>query len=140
MQLENGKTYKITNAKGGTVLDLSGGQDQSPITGYNFSGGDNQKWVAEQQDQNWRFKNPATGLFIGYSGDANNNTPVKAMKNPTIWDVRPDQENPDTMRACVAGTDYCLDLSGHGNSNPGTPVTLWKKWGGANQTWRFEQV
>ena len=43
MQLENGKTYKVTNAKGGTVLDLSGGQDQSPITGYNFSGGDNQK-------------------------------------------------------------------------------------------------
>ena len=43
MQLENGKTYKVTNAKGGTVLDLSGGQEQSPITGYNFSGGDNQK-------------------------------------------------------------------------------------------------
>ena len=102
---------------------------------------------------------------MGYSGDPDNNTPIKAMRNPTMWDMRPDQENPDTMRcvlrprlsrlailcllerrsadrgdrAYVAGTDYCLDLSGHGNSNPGTPVTLWKKWGGANQTWRFEQ-
>lgn len=43
MQLENGKTYKVTNAKGGTVLDLSGGKDQSPITGYKFSGDDSQK-------------------------------------------------------------------------------------------------
>lgn len=42
-------------------------------------------------------------------------------------------------RIFLAGQQYCLDLSDHGNSNPGTPVTLWKKWeGGTNQTWRFE--
>ena len=42
MSVQAGKSYKITNAKGGTVLDLSGGQDQSPITGYAYHGGDNQ--------------------------------------------------------------------------------------------------
>ena len=43
-------------------------------------------------------------------------------------------------RVFLAGTQYCLDLSDHGNPNPGTPVTLWKKWeGGTNQTWRFEE-
>ncbi len=35
---------------------------------------------------------------MGYSGDPNNNTPVKAMQNPTMWDIRPDQENQDAMR------------------------------------------
>ena len=43
MSLEGGKTYKITNAKGGTVLDLSGGQEHSPITGYAWHGGANQR-------------------------------------------------------------------------------------------------
>ena len=43
-------------------------------------------------------------------------------------------------RLFVPNTHYNLDLSDHGNSNPGTPVTLWKKWeGGTNQTWRFEE-
>ena len=43
-------------------------------------------------------------------------------------------------RVFLAGTKYCLDLSDHGNPNPGTPVTLWGKWeGGTNQTWRFEE-
>ena len=43
VQIEAGKTYKVTNAKGGTVLDLSGGQESSPITGYAFHDGENQK-------------------------------------------------------------------------------------------------
>ena len=43
-------------------------------------------------------------------------------------------------RLYLANTDYNIDLSDHGNPNPGTPVTLWKKWeGGTNQTWRFEE-
>ena len=44
-----------------------------------------------------------TGLFMGFSGDANNNTPVKAMRNPTMWDVEPDKDNPDALR-CVASS------------------------------------
>ena len=43
-------------------------------------------------------------------------------------------------RLYLANTDYNIDLSDHGNPNPGTPVTLWGKWeGGTNQTWRFEE-
>ncbi len=41
--IQSGKAYKLTNAKGGTVLDLSGGQERGPITGYSPNGGDNQK-------------------------------------------------------------------------------------------------
>lgn len=40
--VQSGGTYKLINAKGGTVLDLSGGDNRS-IIGYGFHGGDNQK-------------------------------------------------------------------------------------------------
>lgn len=40
----------------------------------------------------------------------------------------------------IHGTKYNVDLSDHGNATPGTPVTLWGKWGGENQIWRLEQA
>jgi hypothetical protein len=40
----------------------------------------------------------------------------------------------------VPGTDYCVDLSDHGNPRDGTIVTLWANWKGGNQAWRFETV
>ena len=40
----------------------------------------------------------------------------------------------------MLNTNFNLDLSDHGNPNPGTPITLWGKWeGGTNQTWHFEE-
>lgn len=39
----------------------------------------------------------------------------------------------------VPGTPFNLDLSNHGDSTPGTPVELWGKWQGANQTWIFNK-
>ena len=38
----------------------------------------------------------------------------------------------------VPNTQYNLDLSDNGKPTPGTPVTLWAKWEGRNQVWRFE--
>ena len=40
----------------------------------------------------------------------------------------------------VPNSNFNVDLSDHGNANPGTPVTLWEKWEGENQVWRFEQA
>jgi hypothetical protein len=45
-----------------------------------------------------------------------------------------------TNRIYVPGTEYCVDLSDHGNPNNGTIVTLWAAWKGANQAWIFDQV
>ncbi|KAH9850962.1 ricin B-like lectin [Lenzites betulinus] len=141
MSLADGKTYKIINAKGGTVLDLSGGQDHSPITGYQWHGGDNQKWQLEQRGDSYVLKNAATGLYLGYDGEQKNFTPIIASQNPASWHIRPDDKDPSTFVLLLEGTNYSLDLSDHGNPNPGTPVTLWEKWeGGANQTWRFEEA
>ncbi|KAI0710824.1 ricin-type beta-trefoil lectin domain-like-domain-containing protein [Earliella scabrosa] len=171
--VQGGKTYKITNAKGGTVLDLSGGQENSPITGYNFNGGSNQQvrppslvvyplftaflpshapneltttthaqWLLEDSGNgHFKLKNAATGLYIGFQGEPSNGAPVSAVRNGTEFEIKQDKTDNSVLRCFVAGTLYCLDLSDHGNPNPGTPVTLWKKWeGGTNQTWRFEEV
>ncbi|KAI0660211.1 ricin B-like lectin [Cubamyces menziesii] len=141
MSLEGGQVYKITNAKGGTVLDLSGGQEHSPITGYAWHGGANQRWTLEQHGDAYRFKNAATGLFIDVDGEPKNFAPIIASTKWSDWEIRPDHHDPSTFRVFLKGTEYCLDLSDHGNPNPGTPVTLWKKWeGGTNQTWRFEEA
>ncbi|RPD54586.1 ricin B-like lectin [Lentinus tigrinus ALCF2SS1-7] len=140
MSVQAGKAYKITNAKAGTVIDLSGGQDHSPITGYAYSGGTNQNWELEDANGHYNLKNAATGLYIGFDGEPSNGTPIIASSQPCEWEVKPDHSNPEVFRVFLAGTQYCLDLSDHGNPNPGTPVTLWKKWeGGTNQTWRFEE-
>ena len=40
----------------------------------------------------------------------------------------------------VRDSHFNVDLSDHGNATPGTPVTIWGKWEGENQVWRFEQV
>jgi hypothetical protein len=40
--IEEGKTYKLVNAKGGTCIDLSG-TDNNSIIGYNYHGGGNQR-------------------------------------------------------------------------------------------------
>ena len=43
MVLKAGKTFVIKDTKSGTALDLSGGQELSPITGSSFRGAGNQK-------------------------------------------------------------------------------------------------
>ncbi|KAI0738140.1 ricin B-like lectin [Daedaleopsis nitida] len=139
--VEGGKTYTIINAKANTVMDLSGGSDGSPITGYSPNGGDNQKWYLEEANGHFHLKNTATNLYISIQGDPSNGSPVHASSNATEWEIKPDHTNPEAFRCFVAGTKFCLDLSDHGNSNPGTPVTLWAKWeGGTNQSWRFEDA
>ena len=40
--VQSGRTYKLVNAKAGTVLDLSG-TDNRQTVGYDYHGGDNQK-------------------------------------------------------------------------------------------------
>ncbi|OSC98570.1 carbohydrate-binding module family 13 protein [Trametes coccinea BRFM310] len=141
MSIEANKVYKITNAKGGTVLDLSGGQDGSPITGYQWHSGANQRWQLEQHGDVYRFKNAATGLFINVDGEPKNFAPIVASTKWADFEIRPDSNDPSTFRVFLKGTNFVLDLSDHGNPNPGTPVTLWESWeGGSNQTWRFEEA
>ncbi|KAH9914390.1 ricin B-like lectin [Epithele typhae] len=140
--VRDGQTYKLTNAKGGTVVDLSGQDRGAPITGYNFNGGANQKWTLEHSDsEHWRLKNQATGLFVGLDKDQpENGRKLIATDRAAEWQLRADKKDPNNVRLFLKDTQYCLDLSDNGNKQPGTPITLWKKWDeGMNQAWMIEE-
>ncbi|KZT30065.1 carbohydrate-binding module family 13 protein [Neolentinus lepideus HHB14362 ss-1] len=138
-RVQSGATYKIVNAKAGNVMDLSGGDDKS-IIGYDFHDGVNQKWVIEQQgDGAWTFRSAGSGQYIAIEGVAQDGAPLVVQNEPFQWDVWPDEDDPSTFRVFIPNTRQNWDLSDHGNATPGTKVTLWDKWDGENQKWRFEQ-
>lgn len=44
---------------------------------------------------------------MGYNGDASDNTAIQAMRNPAMWDMEPDDKNPDALR-CVASSTVAV--------------------------------
>lgn len=131
----------MTNVKAGNALDLSG-TDNKSIIGYGVHGGPNQQWELQRNDQGWTFKNKATGLYLSYEGEAQNGTVIVGLQQERAWDIWPDEENQDKRvhRIFVHNTTQNIDLSNHGDPTPGTPVTLWEKTRGKNQTWIFDKV
>ncbi|KAG5644068.1 hypothetical protein DXG03_009158 [Asterophora parasitica] len=127
MSIQNGRAYVLVNVKSGTVLDLSGTDGQSML-----------QWILENNNNQWTFKNAGTGKFLGVApGNVENGHSVLASDSPVAWDIWPDDVDSSVYRIFVHGTKFNVDLSDHGNANNGTPVTLWGKWKGTNQTWRF---
>ncbi|KIJ97464.1 carbohydrate-binding module family 13 protein [Laccaria amethystina LaAM-08-1] len=135
--VRDGGIYKIVNVKGHTVIDLNSNDDRS-IAGYEWHGGDNQKWVASTQNGLWYFKSVASGRYLAIDGEASDNGAVVGSTNPFGWNIWPDEDNVNVLRICVPNTRHNVDLSDHGNPNPGTPITIWGRWKGTNQTWTFE--
>ncbi|THH15412.1 hypothetical protein EW146_g5051 [Bondarzewia mesenterica] len=140
MGIERGATYSLVNVKSGTALDLSGADGRS-IIGYGFHGHGNQQWVLEQPNgSEWTFRSVETGKYLDIDGEPGNGTLIVASDYPREWDIWPDEQDDSVYRIFIHNTSYNVDLSDHGNPNPGTPVTLWSKWEGTNQTWRFERA
>ncbi|KAJ3751171.1 carbohydrate-binding module family 13 protein [Lentinula detonsa] len=142
MSIQSGNVYKIYNGKSGTILDLSG-TDGRTVSGFSDNNGDNQKWQLEQgPGGHWTFRSVASGQYLGVDGPIENGTPLVSVNEPFRWDIYPDDEDSSVFRVYVPGASTAtnIDLSDHGNATPGTIVTLWIKWEGKNQTWRFEQA
>ena len=51
----------------------------------------------------------------------------------------PRSESCLSFRISVPGTNQDVDLSDHGNPEPGTPIATWGHWEGLNQVWHFER-
>lgn len=140
MSIQEGATYTLINVKSQTALDLSGGDGKS-IIGFGFHGQGNQQWVLSKGSSGgWVFRSVATGKYLDIEGAAGDGTPVIASNCSREWDIWPDEENSNAFRVFIPGTSFNVDMSDHGNSTPGTPVTLWGKWKGINQTWEFKPV
>lgn len=140
-QIESGGIYRLVNAKAGNVVDLSGG-DNTSIIGYDWHGGDNQKWRFEKlhDGPGWVIQNVGTGKFLSLTTNAQDGGQVLGTSDPTQWDVRPDEMDPSVYRIFVLNTPFNLDLTDHGNPTPGTPVAVWGAWEGRNQCWRIERA
>ncbi|ESK84080.1 carbohydrate-binding module family 13 protein [Moniliophthora roreri MCA 2997] len=139
MAIQSGRSYRIVNVKAGTVLDLSG-TDGVSVSGFTANGGNNQKWYLDNSSGHWTFR-CGTGKYLGLDGEVQDGTPVIGVNQPVQWDIWPDEQDGSVYRIFVpnAPTAMNLDLSDHGNANPGTKVTLWTKWEGKHQCWKFEE-
>ncbi|KAF5376427.1 hypothetical protein D9615_008632 [Tricholomella constricta] len=144
MTIQHGRTYVLVNGKSGTVLDLSGTDGHSihkPPSGVVYPNNLVLQWVVENNNNQWTFKNVGTGRYLGIaSGNLKDNTQLRAVDQPVAWDIWPDDTNSSVHRIFAPGTKLNVDLSDHGNAKNGTPVTLWGKWKGTNQTWKFEEA
>ncbi|KAK6522681.1 hypothetical protein TWF281_002117 [Arthrobotrys megalospora] len=142
MSIRPGATYKIINARAGNVLDLSG-TDGHSVTGWQWKGGDNQKWTLEQRDGLWVFRNREHGKYLGIAGSqVKFGTRLAGSDLPVGWDIRPEEDDITAYRILVPRQPCPMnvELSDNGNGNNGTPIQLWGQWPAVHQTWRFEEV
>jgi len=140
MSIQSGSTYKIVNTKTpSSVIDLSGG-DNKTIIGYGYHAGKNQQWTFQDTGSGWTIKAASSGLYLGVEVTPANNAPLVAVSSPFKWDIWHDNVDNSSYRFFIHGTKFCVDLSGHGNAAPGTPVILWTAWAGTNQTWKIQSI
>ncbi|KAJ7126415.1 ricin B-like lectin [Mycena crocata] len=137
--VQSGLTYRIINAKAGTVMDLSG-VDNKTIIGYPYHNGDNQHWTLTWTGNAWTIRSVSSGLYIGLDGAPADGVPLIATPTPFQFDIWHDEEDNLNYRIFVPNTKINFDLYDDGNPAPGTPITLWYRWEGIHQTWRFERV
>ncbi|KAL0948453.1 hypothetical protein HGRIS_011026 [Hohenbuehelia grisea] len=135
MSINSGSVYRLINAKAGTALDLSGG-DNSSIIGYPYHEGANQKWLLEWTGKGWTFKSSSNGLYLTLSGTATDGTRLTVGSTPMEWHVWPDNLDSSVYRHVSPVSRS--DLWAQGDPTPGTPITLWYRWNGRHQTWKFE--
>jgi len=137
--IQTGLNFTIVNAKSGTVVDLSAG-DNTTITGWTPNGGKNQQWTTLWNGNAWNFKSVGTGRYLGILGNAGNGTNLTAASTPTDWDIWHDEVNATNYRIYYPNTTVNWDLFDYGDATPGDPITLWGAWSGIHQTWTFEEV
>ncbi|KAG6844367.1 hypothetical protein H0H87_007443 [Tephrocybe sp. NHM501043] len=137
--VQSGNVYTITNAKSGTVIDLSG-EDNRSIIGFPGYGTPNQQWKLEWTNIGWTFQSVGSGQYLGIDGSNTDGTRLVAVSNPFGWHIWHDEVDPSTYRIFVPNTEFNIDLYARGSSVPGTPITLWYKWAGIHQTWKFARV
>ncbi|KIJ57645.1 carbohydrate-binding module family 13 protein [Hydnomerulius pinastri MD-312] len=136
--IKSNDIYFLINVKSNTCLDLSGGDNRS-IIGYDFHKGPNQSWIFEKVGGGFYIKSVSSAQFLGIAGEPQDGQMVIASPSPFEWHVVDEPGVNKAVRLFVPGTRFNVDLSDNGNKAPGTPVTLWGKWGGENQLWRLEK-
>ncbi|PPQ72685.1 hypothetical protein CVT24_012663 [Panaeolus cyanescens] len=136
---QSGNKYFIRNVKGGTVVDLSGEDNQS-IIGYPRNDGENQQWEVEEVDGGWYIKNVQDGRYLALPEEPRDDLTVVVSEEPYIWHLWGDEEIEGGVRICVPNTQQNLDLTNYGSEEPGTRVAIWGRWQANNQIWYFDEA
>ncbi|CAE6435564.1 unnamed protein product [Rhizoctonia solani] len=128
------------------AMDLSEGNDQS-IIAFGWHGGENQRWQFEPAGNgNYYIKNVKYSKYITFPDEPEDGKQVIATDGPREWEVRVGHEGvnvddeAESIRIFVPGTEKNLDLTNHGDITPGTPVQLWEQTPGKGQAWYFVRV
>ncbi|KAF8547511.1 ricin B-like lectin [Imleria badia] len=132
--------YALINDKGGTCMDISGGDNRS-IIGYGYHNGPNQKWIFHPvEDKNFHIKSAEGNKFLSIQGELKDGQAVVADTPYPFY--AEDQPGVEYGIRLSPKTNYYLnvDLSDNGNPTPGTPVQLWGRWEGLNQVWKLKRV
>ncbi|KXN83013.1 hypothetical protein AN958_01948 [Leucoagaricus sp. SymC.cos] len=138
VQVSSGQTYKITNVKSGTVVDLSG-VDNHTIIGYPYHNGQNQHWTFNWTGKAWTIRSVSSGQYLGTdSTNYADGTKLVAVAQPFEWHIWRDDANQNTFRIFVPFTHFNVDLNNYGSPIAGEPISLWWTWEGLHQTWKIE--
>ncbi|KAF5347436.1 hypothetical protein D9756_011108 [Leucocoprinus leucothites] len=97
-QVTSGQTYRITNVRSGTVVDLSG-VDNHTIIGYPYHSGRNQQWTFEWTGHSWTIRSVSSGQYLGVNGtNYADGTGLVATSTPFEWDIWHDEADQNTFR------------------------------------------
>ncbi|KAG5643460.1 hypothetical protein DXG03_000892 [Asterophora parasitica] len=102
--VQSGFTYRITNAKSGTVIDLSG-EDFKSIIGYPNHNGTNQQWTLNWTGVGWTFRSVSSGLYLAIDGSNTNGTRLVAVTTPFGWHIWHDEVDLSTYRNVITPSD-----------------------------------
>jgi len=143
MSVTAGQTYYLINKQASNALDLSAA-DNTSVIGYGLHDGDNQKWRLAYSGSGWTLQNSSTGSWLTIEGSATAATDgTRVVAGPTqfVWDIWPDEADSTVHRLFIPNTALNIDLTGHGDATPGTPIQVWTKWSpGNNQCWSFRSA
>ncbi|KAL4066332.1 carbohydrate-binding module family 13 protein [Scleroderma yunnanense] len=119
--IQSGGIYALINDKGGTCLDLSGGDNRS-IIGYPFHNGPNQAWIFHRQGDKFVIKSAGTGSYLGIEGQPRDGASVVAVGWEYAWEIQDEPGVHGSIRLFAPGTPFNIDLTNYGDSTPGTPI------------------
>lgn len=144
----NAKLYKIVNRNSGQALEVTGARPLNPGVNCNqwyYWGGDNQKWVIQDDNGIKKIYNYGSGLVLFQLKDSNepfnsyDGSPyIKQMfdTNTTAsrWTITDVSADPPMGVYQIINANSGKVLSSNGADNH---VSQWTNWGFASQQWSF---
>ncbi|KAH0835445.1 ricin-type beta-trefoil lectin domain-like-domain-containing protein [Lanmaoa asiatica] len=102
------------------------------------------QWIFQNAggDKMYYLKSVGSGQYLSAAGEPRDGQNVIAAGSPYAWRSRRTNRawNSGVRFMPASNTNFCVDLSDHGNSKPGTPVQMWGRWEGQNQVWRLQKI